>query len=39
MQNDRMGIVHESPSGESKQLIFDVIVRNQFLEECKKRQS
>lgn len=32
-----MGIVHESPSGEGKELIFDVIARNQPLEECKER--
>lgn len=32
-----MGIVHESPSGGGKELIFDVIARNQPLEECKER--
>lgn len=33
MKDDRMGIIHESPSAEGKQLIFDVIARNQPLEE------
>jgi len=37
MKYDRMGIVHESPSGEGTQLIFDVIARNQPLEQCKER--
>lgn len=32
-----MGIVQESTSGEGKQLVFDVIARNQSLEESKER--
>lgn len=32
-----MGTVHESTSGEGKQLIFDVIARNQSLGEHKER--
>lgn len=31
-----MGIIHESPSAEGKQLIFDVIARNQPLEEWRR---
>lgn len=32
-----MGIVNEGPSGDGKQLIFDVIARNWSLEEWKER--
>lgn len=32
-----MGIVNEGPSGDGKQLIFDVIAGNWSLEECKER--
>lgn len=35
MKDDRMGIVMEGPSGDGKQLLFDVIARNWSLEECK----
>lgn len=32
-----MGIANEGPSGDGKQLIFDVIARNWSLEEYKER--